>query len=253
MAVVSLFLLGFTVSSFDRFRGWRRTLLVSSVVLTMIATGLSNGRGPVLALAVGLIVFGFLFQKMRYALVTLLIVILVGSVASGGLIQRFKEQFQVDTQLRYEGGRLFIWNNSLEVIRDHPLLGVGQGNFRDEYIKHLRPDIGERRKLTHAHSDYLNIAAIAGIPGLLFYLGVWGVVLRYLWRGIRATEASRFRRSLSIGAFLASVGFMISSLTEATFADEEVRQLMMFIWAAGLSVWYNESTSPEEDEIRHSS
>ena len=253
MAVVSLFLLGFTVSSFDRFRGWKRTLLVSSIVLTMIATGLSNARGPVLALAVGLVASGFLFQKMRYALVTLLIVILVGSVASGGLVQRFKEQFHVDTQLRYEGGRLFIWNNSLKVIRDHPLLGVGQGNFRGEYIKQLRPDIGERRKLTHAHSDYLNVAAIAGIPGLLFYLGVWGVVLRYLWRGIRATEFSHFRRSLSIGAFLASVGFMVSSLTEATFADEEVRQLMMFIWAAGLSVWYNESTSSEEDEIRHSS
>jgi len=46
---------------------------------------------------------------------------------------------------------------------------------------------------------------------------------------------------------------MVSSLTEATFADEEVRQLMMFIWAAGLSVWYNEPASSEEDEIRHSS
>jgi len=164
MAVVSLFLLGFTVSSFDRFRGWKKTLLVSSIVLTMIATGLSNGRGPVLALAVGLVAFGLLFQKMRYSLATLLIVILIGSVSSGGLVQRFKEQFHVDTQLRYEGGRLFIWNNSLKVIRDHPLLGVGQGNFRDEYIKYLREDIGEHRKLTHAHSDYLNVAAIAGIP-----------------------------------------------------------------------------------------
>jgi len=253
MAVVSLFLLGFTVSSFDRFRGWKKTLLVSSIVLTMIATGLSNGRGPVLALAVGLVAFGLLFQKMRYSLATLLIVILIGSVSSGGLVQRFKEQFHVDTQLRYEGGRLFIWNNSLKVIRDHPLLGVGQGNFRDEYIKHLRENIGEHRKLTHAHSDYLNVAAIAGIPGLLMYLGVWVVVFRYLWRGVRAAQFSGFRRSLSIGALLASIGFMVSSLTEATFADEEVRQLMMFIWAAGLSVWYNEPASSEEDEIRHSS
>lgn len=253
MAVVSLFLLGFTVSSFDRLHGWKRSLLVSSIVLTMIATGLSNGRGAVLALAVGLIAFGFLFHKMRYALVILLIVILAGSVASGGLVQRFKEQFHVDTQLRYEGGRLFIWDNSLKVIREHLVLGVGQGNFRDEYIKHLREDIGERRRLTHAHSDYLNVAAIAGIPGLLFYLGVWFVVLRYLWRGVRAARLSGFRQSLAIGAFLASVGFMVSSLTEATFADEEVRQLMMFIWAAGLSIWYNEPTSSEEDEIRHSS
>jgi O-antigen ligase len=253
MAVVSLFLLGFTVSSFDYFHGWKRTLLVSSIVLTIIATGLSNGRGPILALAVGLILFGLLFKKMRYALVTLLIVILAGSVASGGLVQRFKEQFHVDTQLRYEGGRLFIWDNSLKVIGDHPLLGVGQGNFRDEYIKHLREDIGEHRKLTHAHSDYLNVTAIAGIPGLLLYLGIWVVVLRYLWRGVRAAQFSGFRRSLSIGALLASVGFMVSSLTEATFADEEVRQLMMFIWAAGLSVWYNESTSSEEVDVRHSS
>jgi len=34
------------------------------------------------------------------------------------------------------------------------------------------------------------------------------------------------------------VAFVITSLTEATFADEEVREMLMFIWAVGLAGSY---------------
>ena len=89
-------------------------------------------------------------------------------------------------------------------------------------------------------------AAIAGIPGLLLYLGVWCSVILCFWRGYSIANPPHYR-GLCLAAFLASLVFMVSSLTEATFADEEVRQLAMFVWAAGLSVWYKGSTPAVQD------
>ena len=44
--------------------------------------------------------------------------------------------------------------------------------------------------------------------------------------------------SVAAAALLASLVFLASSVTEATFSDEEPRALLMFVWAAGLTVWY---------------
>jgi len=35
-------------------------------------------------------------------------------------------------------------------------------------------------------------------------------------------------------------------MTEATFSDEEVRQMLMFVWAIGLAVWYKKALEPDK-------
>ena len=54
-------------------------------------------------------------------------------------------------------------------------------------------------------------------------------------------------RRLSLAAFIGSVMFFLTSLIEATFADEEVRQLLMLIWAVGLGIWYKRQYMGADD------
>jgi len=93
---------------------------------------------------------------------------------------------------------------------------------------YVRPDIPEIRKHAHAHNDLLNVAAVAGIPGALFFLGIWLALFLTLWKGWRAAALENRHRAYLGGAILASAFFFACSFTEAAFADEEVRQ------AAGL-------------------
>jgi O-antigen ligase len=252
-ATASLFMVGFVLTSFRRLQGWRRWLVVSAAVMGPVATAMSNSRGPALALIVGLFIVGLLWRKVHYVLVALVLVVGISMITSEGLIMRIERKFKVDTQLRYEGGRLFIWYNSLKVIRDHPVFGAGQGNFYYEYIKHLRPDAPEYRKMAHAHDDMLNIAGISGIPGLILFMVMWVMVVRLLWKGYRSGWFPDQRRSLALAGFLASITFFVSSLTEATFADEEVRQLLMFCWAAGLAGWYKDESRSENRPVEQTS
>jgi O-antigen ligase len=155
-----------------------------------------------------------------------------------GITERYVDVVKNDLNPEYEGGRIFIWNNSLKIIEENPVFGVGQGNFYDVYRTYLRPDVPDCRRLTHAHNDMLNVAAISGVPGMVFFEAMWIAVFVSLWRSYRRPGLTEKQRRLVLAALMGSLLFWMGSQIEATFADEEVRQLLMFVWAAGLSVSY---------------
>ncbi len=227
---------------------WRQAYIAIGA-LALLATVLSFSRGPIAAMTISLIIVGVVHGR-RAAGVTVATLLAVGALAwltLPGLMERFDEVRKRELSTQYEGSRLFIWSNSLKVIRDHPAVGVGISNFRQEYTKHLRPDIGNERKHAHAHNDVLSIAANNGIPGAVLYIVVWVVVLRLLWRRAKRPvddESHYYSRAV----LLASVMFLLTSITEATFADEEVRQMLMFLWAVGLWPWHSRGDKGMADE-----
>ena len=83
--------------------------------------------------------------------------------------------------------RMAHWQAGWEMFVDHPLLGVGPGNYpaayEDYYIAPWREPLG------HAHNYYLNMAAEAGLLGLFALLLVLFLAFRTLLRCIRGVNA----------------------------------------------------------------
>ncbi len=78
--------------------------------------------------------------------------------------------------------RLRIWQSALEMIRDHPLTGVGISFFRYEPVRSMYP-VPEVNPnvLVHTHNEWLQVGTDLGIPGLIVYLG-WHIAAVYtLW------------------------------------------------------------------------
>lgn len=232
----SVFLLAFAVAGTNSLTRPLRLLCLTASMLGIIATLLTYGRGPIAALALVLIIAGFVLGKrfFKYSAVAILVIIITVATLAPGLIRGLDGRLAQDLGGEYEGSRTFIWKNSAKIVCENPLFGVGQGNFKAAYTAKLRPDIPEIRKHAHAHNDLLNVAAVAGIPGALFFLGIWLALFLTLWKGWRAAALENRHRAYLGGAILASAFFFACSFTEAAFADEEVRQLLMFVWAAGL-------------------
>lgn len=85
--------------------------------------------------------------------------------------------------------RMAHWQAGWWMFLDHPILGVGTGNYPavyDEYYVHPW-----KEALGHAHNYYLNMAAEAGLLGLFALLLVLGLAFRGLLRRIRATAPDR--------------------------------------------------------------
>jgi O-antigen ligase len=64
--------------------------------------------------------------------------------------------------------RLAHWIAGLHMFFDHPLLGVGIGNYPDAYPHYFVTIFTD--PLGHAHNYYINIAAETGSIGLIAYL-----------------------------------------------------------------------------------
>jgi len=78
------------------------------------------------------------------------------------------------------------WQAALDMLSDHPLLGVGIGNYVPVYPAYNLP--GWEDPMGHAHNHYLNVAAETGLLGLVAYL--W-FLLASLWNGWRSVSLTR--------------------------------------------------------------
>ncbi len=125
--------------------------------------------------------------------------------------------------------RLVIWANGLEIVRQHPILGVGAGNFTYVFpeMKSVliqdRPDLllYQGRWTNAAHNVLLQAWAELGIGGLFIFLAT--VVLAYhsLLTNIRWCARSEFVFRLALVGLLTAwlaQGMMNFSLQQPTGA-----------------------------------
>lgn len=85
--------------------------------------------------------------------------------------------------------RLALWTNTIELIKNKPVLGYGAGNwdvfFPSTGIQNIRRMSIGSKTVSRPHNDYLWIAAETGIIGLALYLSVlvavYFISLKALW------------------------------------------------------------------------
>lgn len=113
--------------------------------------------------------------------------------------------------------RLNIWKSALDMIQDHPLTGVGLGNFYEQYVsKYKMKEMRLEWAGEHAHNLFLHFFAEAGFFGFL------AIVLLFLTFFIKACrnyaqEKDPFLKGVIFGAKLACIGFVVYSLVDSTF------------------------------------
>ncbi|MCI5148187.1 MAG: O-antigen ligase domain-containing protein [Candidatus Electrothrix sp. MAN1_4] len=119
-------------------------------------------------------------------------------------IQGFREN--PDTSDTSVGMRLLFIRNSLELIQRHPWTGVGTGDFQVAYA-----EVNQKRSPTsiatdNPHNQYVLVAAMLGIPGLLLLLFIFAVMFIQAWKIRDNRQRIRF-------AF--PVFFLVIMLTES--------------------------------------
>jgi tetratricopeptide (TPR) repeat protein len=80
-------------------------------------------------------------------------------------------------------GRLEIWSNAIETMRDYPAVGGGLYTFvpvsRANYVFNvIRPNLD----ISHAHNLFLQVGTSLGWAGWLAVIGLWMLAMYGLWR-----------------------------------------------------------------------
>jgi O-antigen ligase len=165
-------------------RDWlTRTLAGTATVALALAEYLSQSRGAEIALAVALVFILLAGMPAIHTVFRVLVIALLGFLAA--LLAGLVPQSLFSPALKFLGlsgislvepnnadfstaERLAHWIAGLHMYFDHPILGVGIGNYPDAYPPyHITIFLDP---LGHAHNYYINIAAEMGTIGLIVYL-----------------------------------------------------------------------------------
>jgi O-antigen ligase len=141
-----------------------------SLVLLIIADILTFSRGGYLGLLAGFLALAVYFWKeigpySKIASFLILMAIFLGILIPSPLSSRFYSIFNLREGSNQ--GRIQIWKEALDIIRDHPFLGVGIGN----YSKAVKVTATYREPI-YAHNTYLDIAAESGIINAFFWISL---------------------------------------------------------------------------------
>lgn len=121
--------------------------------------------------------------------------------------------------------RLEFYYNTLQVIREHPLIGAGTGAFRISYARQVE---GTAMTATHnPHNEYLKLAAELGVAGLAALIGLFWAG----WRCARRLEQAR-DAILARGLMLA---YALASTVTSTLMDHAEGLFFVFLSAVLLS------------------
>jgi O-antigen ligase len=160
-----------------------RILAGMATILLAIALYLSQSRGGEIAIASALlfiIIAGFPWVRLLAKIGGIIVLTIIGVYCAGLVPQHYF--MPILKQLGLAGisltapndadystaERLAHWIAGINMFLDHPLLGVGIGNYPVAYPKYFITIFV--LPLGHAHNYYINIAAEAGIVGLAGFM-----------------------------------------------------------------------------------
>ncbi len=130
--------------------------------------------------------------------------------------------------------RNILRRTGFEMIRAHPLFGIGPEEPKSQFEKYVPADIPRplpRGWYGHLHNLYLQYAAERGIPALLVFLWLIGKVLFDFTRGLRSAEPGAEARFVLHGAIAVILAILAEGFFEYNLGDSEV--LTMFLAVLG--------------------
>lgn len=202
-------------------------LMVVASAIGILVIGLTQSRGGWLGFAMAIVVLWLnLPGKSKFYVVGATVVLMGAFLITPpgqSQLERFL-QIRTETEATDDGegaglssyevgaGRGAIWATARAMIADHPVIGVGAGEF-DEHFRQYVPSWADRIPRGHAHNVWLQMGAQAGLIGVAGY-GVW--YLASIWSIITARGRTLivFDRWIIVGVIAVFAAYTVHSLVD---------------------------------------
>ncbi|MBW7470064.1 O-antigen ligase family protein [Marinobacter sp. M216] len=183
-------------------------LLLMPFTAMMVVLGASS-RGAQLALLVQLIVLNSRSLFKPKVLVSCAVVL---SILWAVLPQEQKDRFQVAGDDRTSIQRLLYWENGIDMMNNHPGLGVGYFNYvpfyERAYYEDMLYDFAEL-----PHNIFIQVGADLGYPALVLYLIMISYALfktRKVGKVLKKNAESSFFTTIFSYLNLSLIGFVVA-------------------------------------------
>lgn len=156
---------------------------------------------------------------------------------------RFRSIFSTDAN----EARVRMWHLTAKLFTDHPLTGVGAGNFtirvQENYgaydftntsTNYLRP-----------HNDFLWIAAEKGIAGILLFLLFVSIPMVYAWKIIRG-DSEKEQKWLALFAMMGLSSYLLNSLFDFPLERINHQVHLAFFVSVIATLWHQRNPAEQK-------
>jgi len=197
---------------------WHWAAWVGVAVLTL-GLYLSYSRAAwLLALPVALVVISVLYwRRLRWWGVAALVAG-VCIAAAGVLVGRGTSHAGLLDEVRIP-----VWKSTLELIGDHPWLGVGLDGFRFFYPRYMQVEAWTEPLLYHPHNAWLDAAVRLGLPGLALFCLLMGaavvsvVAATARWRKRGLVEQAALGSAVAVGCLASLAAGLAHGLVDSAY------------------------------------
>lgn len=196
-----------------------RSLPVKTLIFGLAAADLffimaTLSRSGFISLCVVLAFLVFKLTSNLKAVTVILVLVLAGALmVPDALFERFGRIDQVRDVDRFQ-----IMRVGMAMSLDHPLLGVGLGNYVAAFPDY---NVSNMKREAPAHNMYLDLAAQMGLPALVLYLALLAITWRGLFRMERRLRQEGRTRSFPYLMNLAIQAFLVNLVVFGLSADME--------------------------------
>ncbi|MFH1891296.1 MAG: O-antigen ligase family protein [Candidatus Zixiibacteriota bacterium] len=185
--------------------------------------------------------------RRRHSLAAFTVAVLIAVVASFATIGLHQsERIEGDSPLPINLSdaslrqRIALWEKSLSMFADNPILGTGVGDWKIEIAKYGTdglPSSTGQVFFQRPHNDFLWVLAETGPLGLLFYISIFLIAFSYCLGSLRAAT-SRDDVQLCLLTIFGLVGFLVISCF--SFPKERIAHsvLLALMIAVSTSVYH---------------
>lgn len=209
--------------------GWQRVAAWSIALGTFAVVLLTQSRGALLGLALGLAIVALGRLPRVWQIVA------AGALLIGGAVG-LSQRVLIESVLASDPGgsaasRLELWNRALLILRDFPFTGAGWGQFSATVAK-LYPlfvtPLGD--PIPHAHNMYLQMGVDLGAGGMAAFVGALAAVLAAAVWNVRASRGEA-RNWLALGLLGGLAVILVHNLLDAVMTSIKVGFTAWFLMA----------------------
>src|SRR5581483_749015 len=208
-----------------------RLLAGAAAALALPALQFSYARAAIASLVAGALLWLVLVRPRTALWVGIAVVMAALLLTPSSLRQRFSNSGSQEVSLRTD-----VASSALEIYDNHPLVGVGIGNFQQAYDELNFSQGTVQRRLFHnqqllvptaAPSQYVNTLSEQGLIGIVA-LGIFTLLaLTTSYRASKSREA--WIRALGLGIGMSVASLLIYSFLETSLQEDQALALFALL------------------------
>lgn len=238
LSSVLMLSLPFTVIGFVKLKTWQKKASLALLFLIIAEIFVLRTRGVWLSTFLGALAAATVFYFIRKKPIDGLIFpkklffsgLALAFVVFAALFSTKEVQSTVTDQTNLET-RIKFWENSLEMLQENPILGVGPGNWKINFPKYNLQGLDNNvmQGITHIqrpHNDYLWVLSEGGPLSLIFYLGIFVFTfLRIRKNIIKAEKVEDI--SVDLALIFGLVAYLSFSITDFPMERISINALLV--------------------------